>query len=166
MICNAALHHSRFWAAVCFCTAGFQVYTLHALQAIKGLKGSLKTSKKKEVFFYPHRPHQKSHLKAFCWNLLVHPSFCSCLLAYLAAPTDRGNSGGGGGVGTLAPSITCIVIIHIRPHLRRAKQQIETWSLMLSLPLNLTGKTIFPWCVSIFKNHKHYLAFKCKLQGL
>ena len=165
MICNVPLMHSQFWAAVCFRTAGFKVYTLHALQAIKGLKGLLKTSKKKEEVLTP-TPHQKIPLKAFCWNLLVPPSLCSCLLAHLAAPTDRGNSGGGGGVGTLAPSITCIVIIHIRSHLRRAEQQIETWSLMLSLLLNHTGKSIFPWCVSSFKNHKHYLAFKCKLQGL
>ena len=37
MICHAALLHSWFSAAVLFCTAGFQVHTLHALLAMKGL---------------------------------------------------------------------------------------------------------------------------------
>ena len=39
MICNVALLFNRFRAAVCFCAAGFRVYTLHALLA---------TEKKKE----------------------------------------------------------------------------------------------------------------------
>ena len=37
MICNVTPPHSWFRAAVCFYTAGFQVYTLHTLLAMKGL---------------------------------------------------------------------------------------------------------------------------------
>ena len=38
MVCSAALLYSQFWAAVCFCTADFQVCTLHALMVMQGLR--------------------------------------------------------------------------------------------------------------------------------
>ena len=85
MICNVPLMHSQFWAAVCFRTAGFKVYTLHALQAIKGLKGLLKTPKKTEVFTptpSSKNPFESILLKSACPPISLQLSPCSPCCAY------------------------------------------------------------------------------------
>ena len=55
MICNVALLFSRFRAAVCFCTAGFRVYTLHGLPAMEKKKKKEKHTARTCCYRLPFR---------------------------------------------------------------------------------------------------------------
>ena len=64
-------------------------------------------------------------------SLPVDTSSCSSLFTHLAAPTDGGNAGGGGGDGALTARVASIVIIPVWT-LRSAEQQIDNWFSMPS----------------------------------